>query len=134
MGKEEILRRFSDINNELNTMIDRNPRAAIERARSLVSDGILDQINIDMLKAGVLIDAGFITKDSPAVDEGIAILEKLFVKMPESGMIGYNLANGLSAKAKLLTYRYPDWYCLTSDSRRRERFLYQLLRDPAWIY
>ena len=125
MSKEEILRQFSVIDNELNTLTDRDPRAAIERARSLVPNGILDQMNIDMLKAGTLIDAGFITKDTPAVDEGIAILERLFEKLPESGMIAYNLANGLSAQAKLHSYTYPDWYCLTTDIRQRERFLYQ---------
>ena len=46
MSKDEILRRFSDIDNELKTLTDHNPRSAIERARSLVPDGILDQINI----------------------------------------------------------------------------------------
>lgn len=88
-------------------------------------DCTLNQIDIDMLKAGALIDAGFITKDPYAVDEGIAILEKLFAESPESGMFAYNLANGLSAQSKLVTYTYPDWYLLTADTRRRERFLYQ---------
>lgn len=125
MGKEEIIRRFSDIDNELNTLTDYDPRAAIERARRLVPDGVLDQTNIDMLKAGVLTDAGFITKDPSTVDEGVAILEKLFAKLPESGMIAYNLANGLSAQTKLLTYKYPNWNCITADTRRRERYLYQ---------
>lgn len=133
MSKDEILRRFSDIDNELKTLTDRDPRSAIKRARSLVPDGILNQINIDILKAGTLIDAGYIAKDPSSVDEGISILEKLFEKMPESGMIAYNLANGLSYQTKLLTYTYPDWYCLTADIRQRERFLYQFAGDDKTI-
>jgi hypothetical protein len=41
MGKEEILSRFSNNENELNALADCDPHVAIERACSLVPNGML---------------------------------------------------------------------------------------------
>jgi len=103
-----------------------DPRAAIEAARGLAPDEVLNKDLVDALASGTLVDAGAVAHDRAAVDEGVAILERLHADSPLRGDVAYCLANGLSAQADLDATAYPEWYLETSDIRRRARRLYQL--------
>jgi len=106
--------------------MDRDPRAAIEAARGLTPDEVLNQDLVDALASGTLVDAGAVAHDRAAVDEGVAILERLHADSPQRGDVAYCLANGLAAQADLGVTAYPKWYLETSDIRCRARRLYQL--------
>lgn len=122
---EQIERRFYEIDAYLKTLTDSDPHTAIEAARKLTSDDVLDQYNIDALSSGTLIDAGTAAGDIVAVDEGVSILEQLASALPERGDIQYCLANGLSSKADFDATAYPEWYLSTADIRQKARRLYQ---------
>jgi tetratricopeptide (TPR) repeat protein len=119
-------RRFAEVDAHLKALTDEDPTAAVEAARALVVDGILNQGSLDVLRAGNLIDAGAAARDPQAVDEGVAILERLMEAAPRRGDIQYCLANGLCAQADLAPHRGASWYLETREVRRRARSLYRL--------
>ncbi len=121
----EIERRFYEADAALKALTDGDPCAAIEAARALTSDDILNQELVDALAAGTLIDAGVAGRDATAVDDGVGILERLLEAKPDRGDLEYCLANGLSAQADFVSSPLPDWYLDTADMRRKARGLYQ---------
>lgn len=122
---KEIERRFRERHATLRALIDQDPQSAIEAAHALTHDDVLNARNINVLRAGILIDAGIEGNDVPAVDEGVATLRRLLDSDPDRGDLQYSLANGLAAKADLLSYSGPAWYCETADLRREARHLYR---------
>jgi tetratricopeptide (TPR) repeat protein len=123
--RQEFERRFREADDNLSALTDEDARAAIEAARNLNADGVLNQDSVNSLAAGTLIDAGVVARDPSAIDEGIARFELLLAAMPERGDLEYCLANGLSAKADLVSENAPGWYLSTAQARRRARRLYQ---------
>lgn len=125
IDQAESERRFYEIDARLKALTDSNPHAAIEAARALTPDGVLNQESIDALASGNLIDAGIAARDGAAVDEGIRILERLAIALPQRGDIQYCLANGLSAQAGFNKIVRPQWYLATEEIRQRARRLYK---------
>ena len=117
--RQEFERRFREADDNLSALTDEDARAAIEAARNLNADGVLNQDSVNSLAAGTLIDAGVVARDPSAIDEGIARFELLLAAMPERGDLEYCLANGLSAKADLVSENAPGWYLSTAQARRR---------------
>jgi len=120
-----LINRFYEIDDHYKVLMDENPREAIESVRRLKSDELIDNINIDMIKAGTLIDAGAIISDLSAINEGIEILNRLKSVLPNRDELSYNLANGIIARANLLQFAYPDWFLATLDDRRQARLLFR---------
>jgi len=122
---KEIERRLRELHARLSALIDQDPQSAIEGARALTPDDVLNARNINALRAGILIDAGIAGNDVPAVDEGVATLQCLPDSDSDRGDLKYNLANGLAAQADLVSYSGPEWYCETADLRRKARHLHR---------
>ena len=108
----------------LKGLTDQDPCAAINEARELRADDVLNQPAINMIAAGTLIDAGAIARDRDAVNEGVRLLEELVLLMPDRGDLKYCLANGLSSQADLVDIPQPLWFLVTRGNRRRARNLY----------
>lgn len=122
---KDIERRFRERHATLNALIDQDPLLAIKAAHALTPDDVLNTRNINALRAGILIDAGIAANDVRAVDEGVALLQRLLDSAPNRGDLQYSLANGLAGKADLLSYSGAAWYCDTADLRRKARHLYR---------
>jgi tetratricopeptide (TPR) repeat protein len=122
---QRIESRYYEIRTSLYELLDDNPQRAIDAARSLAPDDILDASLIDGLKAGLLIDAGIEGQNQPAVQEGVAIFQRLLANAPDRGDTQYCLANGLTALADFVPFAGPEWYLKTADMRREARRLYQ---------
>ena len=122
---DDIEKRFYEMDSYLKKLTDSDPLVAIEKARGMTSDEILNQELLDSLVSGTLIDAGIQARDCSAVNEGTSILERLTSASPERGDFQYCLANGLSAQADLHKSPYPQWYLDTASTRRKVRWYYQ---------
>lgn len=103
----------------LNYLIDENPRKAICEAQSLSGD-----INIECLKAAILVDAGSLLKDFDSVFKGVEILRFFVEKHKETPDLNYNLANGLYALALSTSYKGYNWYGVTEKYRLEARQLF----------
>jgi tetratricopeptide (TPR) repeat protein len=122
---ESLERYYIELDSKLKVLTDKNPRLAIETARLLAHDQVLDKRNANALRAGALIDAGFLAHDVQAVEEGVALCRGLLNNHPAKQGIQYSLANGLAARADLIHYSGPSWYCETAKLRREARQLYR---------
>jgi hypothetical protein len=127
MDAKETMHRFNEVNVTLSVLINKDPESTLRAARALAADGILDEVNVGMLRAATLIDAGAAMRDAPAVHEGVAILRKLLEALPDRCDLAYNLANGLTAQAdprRTATGRgqgRPTWPGRSARRRRRGR-------------
>jgi hypothetical protein len=122
---KKIERRFRELHTTLCALIDKDPKLAIKAAHALTPDDVLNEQNINAIRAGILIDAGIYGNDVQTVDEGIALYQCILDSVPNRGDFRYCLANGLVGKADLLSYSGPEWFCLTAELRRRARYLYR---------
>src|SRR5208283_1829857 len=98
---------FSQICRELSALVDSDPVNAIAGARSSANLAQLSNTNAQIVKSAILIDAGSLIRSENAISEGCDILRRLAVKMPNNDNLSYNLANGLIAKADVLTVKRP---------------------------
>jgi tetratricopeptide (TPR) repeat protein len=121
----------------LHSLVDDDPAKAIEEARALPSDKALGGIYFTSLKAGILVDAGSHAKNKRAIEEGVALFEKLLARSPKEASHHYNLGNGLMALADQEPYTGNTWYLKTADTRRRARSHFQKAissRDNAAVF
>lgn len=102
-----------------------DPVSAINEARRLKNTSN----NWKHLRAIILCDAGAIAKDVSAVEESAEIFYELFKHNYDNGVLVYNLANSLSAQARIDTTQRPDWFLFTAQLRRTERALYGMASD-----
>ena len=114
-------RRVAELDAELRSLADQDPAEAIHKSRTLLSGST----NQQSVAAGVLIDAGALTKDSQAIQEGVQVFRELSQKYPESHGFRYNLANGLVTLADTVPFQNLDWYLETSALRREGRSLFE---------
>ncbi|WP_145976245.1 LA2681 family HEPN domain-containing protein [Nitrospira moscoviensis] len=126
---KDVERRFRECHATLNALIDQDPRLAIEAARALTPDDVLNGRDLNALRVGILIDGGIAANDVRAVDEGVNLLQRLLDSDPNRGDLQYSLANGLTGKADLRSYSGPAWYCDTADLRRKARRLYRFAEE-----
>ncbi|MGM0833532.1 MAG: LA2681 family HEPN domain-containing protein [Pseudomonadota bacterium] len=103
----------------LNRLIDENPREAIRQALELSGN-----INFDLLKAAILVDAGGLLKDFDSVYKGVEVFRFVVGKCRESSDLNYNLANGLHALALSTSYEGYSWYGVTEKYRLEARQLF----------
>jgi hypothetical protein len=126
-SRQDLEHRFNEVSRELEALKDTDSAGAVEAARSLKPDGILDQDNTDALAAVTLIDAGSESRDKAAVDQGVDLLERLNERLPDRAHYEYCLANGLIAQAGLNAAgkARTDWYLTMALPRQRARHLLQ---------
>lgn len=105
--------------NKLQHLVDEDPLLAINEARQLTGD-----LNVNLLKAAIFVDAGKLIKDKKSIEEGVDIFTHAVEKFPQTPDLIYNLANGLHALAISTTYRDLSWYKKTEHYRldARKRF------------
>lgn len=119
----------------LTALTGSDPPAAVAAARALEPDDLLDQLNVDALKAGTLIDAGSDAKDASAVEQGVELASKILEQRPDDPHARYNLANGLNNLAEISAAGRSDWYFRLAEALRDSRLLFQAVAgDDAAPY
>lgn len=88
-----MLSKFSELSSHLNSLVDADPKLAIQEARDLVLDG-RDRLNMMSLRAATLVNAGTSLGRKDAIGEGLELYRELHDLYPTADMT-YNLANGL---------------------------------------
>ncbi|MFL9872861.1 LA2681 family HEPN domain-containing protein [Paraburkholderia megapolitana] len=114
---------FSQLADELKRLFNKDPAAAVVRARRVVEESAGDG-NALLLAAGILVDAGKTARDLRAVEQGVEHLQLLFAAHSDQLSIGYDVANGLMARANLQWADSSDWYVQTLEDRAQARCLY----------
>ena len=117
-------RKLSQLSHELSSLVNSAPAKAIARARASAILARSSLTDGQILKSGILIDAGCRIRNEPAISEGCDILRRLTAQAPDDHNLSYNLANGLVAKADVSLVKRPDWYLSTADLRREARSLF----------
>ena len=84
---------FSKLSSHLNSLVDSDPRTALQEAREIDLDG-RDRVNWMALRAATLVNAGASLKQQDAVEEGLKLYRELHSLYPTTD-ITYNLANAL---------------------------------------
>lgn len=105
--------------NRLHRLVDVNPNEAIREALSLSGN-----VNVDLLKAAILVDAGGIAKDSEAILKGVEIFRHVTDRCENNSELNYNLANGLHAIALATAHDGYNWYRKTEKYRLEARSLF----------
>lgn len=111
---------FQRVQQRLASLVNDDPAVAINAARGLSAQ----EVDWRMLRAVVLCDAGERAGDLIAVEEASRIFSELRERFPDEGILNYNLANALTAQARLDRTQRPDWYLQTAALRRRARAHY----------
>ncbi len=107
------------LDGQLRRMLDIDPVKATEAACTLLEG----DVNQRSVAAGILVDAGALTRDAEAIEKGINVFRELSQKYPQHPAFLYNLANGLVTKADAIPFKNLDWYLETSALRREGRKL-----------
>ncbi|WP_339673979.1 LA2681 family HEPN domain-containing protein [Dasania marina] len=107
---------IADIAEKLQGLIDDDPDKAISEALQLSGN-----INLELLKAAILVDAGAMVKSYDAVLKGVEIFRAAVNNYQDNSELKYNLANGLHALALSTTYKDFSWYKDTETSRLEAR-------------
>lgn len=125
MDADEVVARFSALQEELFALIDVDPRQAISRAEALKGAKDFPEQSIQAVQASIFIDAGTAAEDRDVVLRGVQILERIVAQADDASHLQYNLANGLGSLGDLDPYDGPDWYLRTQSLRQRAKRLYQ---------
>lgn len=107
---------IADIAEKLQGLIDDDPDKAISEALQLSGN-----INLELLKAAILVDAGAMVKSHDAVLKGVEIFRNTVNNYQHNSELKYNLANGLHALALSTTYKDFSWYKDTEAFRLEAR-------------
>jgi len=116
---------FEPLRARLESLIDSNPTQAVEEARSLPPNAVVDGVPLAGLKAAILVDAGSCAGDTDSVAEGVELFRDLLKADPGNPHLHYNIANGLVALADQEPYMGFDWYLRTGEMRREAREHFQ---------
>jgi tetratricopeptide (TPR) repeat protein len=107
---------LADISKRLQHLLDDDPTTAISEALELSGN-----INFELLKAAILVDAGAILKNYDVVVEGVDIFRNAVSRYQDNSELKYNLANGLHALALSTAYKGFNWYSDTESYRLEAR-------------
>lgn len=117
----------------LNTLLNNDPAEAVKQAREIdLNLDTPERFNLMILRAGVLVDAGALTRQQDAIEEGLGLFRELYGLFPTPD-ITYNLANGLIAVTGIPPHG-PGW--LDHQERTWERrsearqCLWKVAKDP----
>jgi hypothetical protein len=119
-------RRLQELSNSL-------PEQAVGEARRLRGTG-RHKLSVLGLRGAILIDAGAAAADRAAIAEGVSIFRKLRAKDPRTLGFQYNLANGLSALARVKLrpgHADPNWYVASHAERREARRIFQVVAQKG---
>jgi len=105
--------------NRLHLLMDENPNEAIREALNLSGN-----VNVDLLKAAILVDAGVMIKNFEAILKGVDIFRHVIDRCEGNSELNYNLANGLHALALATTHQDYSWYGNTEKYRLEARNLF----------
>lgn len=123
---------LSQLQAEINNLYSVNPQKAIEVADRLVSTSELPHELVDIFKAAVFIDGGYLIKDYNLIERGVKIFEVLFKEHPSRFDYAYNLANGYTNLTALWrNQEYYSWIQETCLLRKKARSLYDYAAKGA---
>ncbi len=86
---------FSELSACLFSLIDSDPAEALRQAREIDLDAP-GRANLMGLRAAILVDAGVVTRQQDAIEEGLELFRELHGIFPTVN-VAYNLANGIVA-------------------------------------
>ena len=101
-----------------------DPRAALAGARELPLLDLGGGLTTEFVLAVICVEAGERLSSPEIISEGCSILERLAPLHEDVPDIIYNLANGLSGRARVHKYSDPRWYLETYADRVRSRRLF----------
>lgn len=107
---------LTDISEKLQRLIDDDPAKAISEALQLSGN-----INLELLKAAILVDAGALVKNHEVIVKGVEIYRNAVNKYQDNTELKYNLANGLHALALSTAHKDFSWYRDTESYRLEAR-------------
>jgi tetratricopeptide (TPR) repeat protein len=122
---EALLNAVSVERERLYAILDRDPEAAIAEARRLRPTARLDALNVELVRAALLVDAGSELKAKDIIEDGVAVLRHAYAAMPGRPDLAYNLGNGLSGLAQTIHHEQQPWFLATSEIRREARTLFE---------
>lgn len=115
-----------DISKKLQILIDDDPNEAIKKALELSGN-----VNFELLKASILVDAGAIIKDYDTVLIGVNIFRSAIANYQDNSELKYNLANGLHALALSIIYKDFSWYQETENFRLEARQYFYIAANAS---
>lgn len=89
---------FSKLSSHLSSLVDTDPKLALQKAREIDLDG-RDRANWMSLRAATLVNAGASVGQQDAIEEGLELYRELHGLYP-TAYVTYNLANALVEAAK----------------------------------
>lgn len=107
---------LTEVSKKLQRLIDDDPVKAIDEAIKLSGN-----INVELLKAAIFIDAGVILKNFEMVAKGVGIFRNAVDRFQDNSELKYNLANGLHSLALSTIYKGFSWYFETENYRLEAR-------------
>ncbi len=123
-NKSEVEKRYREFDTRFRVLVDSDPEDALTAARQQPIDDVLGPVLTNLIRAGVLIDAGALLADRIALEEGVAMVRSVVVDNPRSDAL-YNLGNGLLALAELPEETSsPTWFLDTARLRKEARAVF----------
>jgi tetratricopeptide (TPR) repeat protein len=107
---------LADKSEKLQILLDDDPEKAIDEALKLSGN-----INVDLLKAAIFVDAGAMLKNFDVIVKGVEIYRDAVDRFQDNSELKYNLANGLHSLALSINYENLSWYYDTEDYRLEAR-------------
>lgn len=111
---------------KLQRLLDDDPTKAIDEALKLSGN-----INIELLKAAIFVDAGAMLKNFDVVVKGVEIYRNAVDRFQVNSELKYNLANGLHALALSTIYKNFSWYYDTENYRLEARYYFYVAANDS---
>lgn len=125
MEEDALAQRVAKLRDPLYALMDEDPEEAIRRARLIQVDDELGPLLTSIVQAGVLVEAGHLARNSPAIEEGVSTLRQLISTGSSRPDISYPLARGLGALAECCERTGSQWHLVTMRLRGEARQKYR---------
>lgn len=117
---------IADTAEKLQHLIDDDPFQAVKEALQLSGN-----IETELMKAAILVDAGELVKDYDAIFKGVEVFRNAITIFQDNSTLKYNLANGLRALASCTERKGLNWYQKTEDLRLEARLYFYLAANAS---
>ena len=117
---------IADTAEKLQRLIDDDPFQAIKEALQLSGN-----IETELMKAAILVDAGELVKDYDAIFKGVEVFRNAITIFQDNSTLKYNLANGLRALASCTERKGLNWYQETEELRLEARLYFYLAANAS---
>ncbi len=114
---------------ELVSLLNTDPRRAVDAARELRAAKLPNGFTTDFLKGSVFVNAGHKLRDITLVGEGRTIFERFQTTHKDDPDVVFRLANALSTEIDLTPFEDVSWYVSTADTRARTRRLFKMTSE-----